>query len=59
MVPFVSELHDKPGAFICAGHAGHGMAPIPAWAKGLAALIQGEPWEKTKIPECFQPTPND
>ncbi|KAK0222266.1 FAD dependent oxidoreductase [Armillaria fumosa] len=57
MVPFVGELHDKPGAFICAGHAGHGMARILACAKGLAALIQGEPWEKTKIPECFQPTP--
>jgi len=24
-VPYVGELRDKPGAFVCAGHHGHGM----------------------------------
>ncbi|KAJ6456500.1 FAD dependent oxidoreductase [Mycena sanguinolenta] len=55
-IPYVGELHDKPGAFICAGHHGHGMARIMTCAKGLAALIQGESWESTGLPECFQPT---
>ncbi|KAJ7322820.1 FAD dependent oxidoreductase [Mycena albidolilacea] len=56
-VPFVGELHNKPGAFICAGHHGHGMARIMTCAKGLAAVIQGGQWESTGLPECFQPSP--
>ncbi|KAJ7878012.1 FAD dependent oxidoreductase [Mycena olivaceomarginata] len=55
-VPYVGELHDKPGAFICAGHHGHGMARIMTCARGLAALVQGASWESTGLPECFQPT---
>ncbi|KAJ7090852.1 FAD dependent oxidoreductase [Mycena belliarum] len=55
-VPYVGELHDKPGAFVCAGHHGHGMARIMTCARGLAALIQGAPWASTGLPECFQPT---
>ncbi|KAJ7227872.1 FAD dependent oxidoreductase [Mycena haematopus] len=55
-IPYVGELHDKPGAFVCAGHHGHGMARIMTCAKGLAALIQGDSWESTGLPECFQPT---
>ncbi|KAJ7122009.1 FAD dependent oxidoreductase [Mycena crocata] len=55
-VPYVGELYEKPGAFICAGHHGHGMARIMTCAKGLAALIQGSSWDSTRLPECFQPT---
>ncbi|KAJ7057680.1 FAD dependent oxidoreductase-domain-containing protein [Mycena amicta] len=55
-IPFVGELHDKPGGFICAGHHGHGMARIMTCAKGLAGVIQGASWESTGLPECFQPT---
>ncbi|KAJ7354422.1 FAD dependent oxidoreductase [Mycena albidolilacea] len=55
-IPYVGELHDKPGAFICAGHHGHGMARVMTCARGLAALIQGSSWESTGLPECFQPT---
>ncbi|THH16072.1 hypothetical protein EW146_g4508 [Bondarzewia mesenterica] len=56
-IPYVGALHGKPGAFINAGHCGHGMARIMTCSKGLAALIRGETWESTKLPECFQPTP--
>ncbi|KAJ7633405.1 FAD dependent oxidoreductase [Mycena polygramma] len=56
-VPYVGELHDKPGAYICAGHHGHGMARVMTCAKGVAALVQGASWESTGLPECFQPTP--
>ncbi|KAJ7860342.1 FAD dependent oxidoreductase [Mycena leptocephala] len=55
-IPYVGELLDKPGAFVCAGHHGHGMARVMTCAKGLAALIQGESWESTGLPECFQPS---
>ncbi|KAJ7476755.1 hypothetical protein FB451DRAFT_1033236, partial [Mycena latifolia] len=55
-VPYVGELHEKPGAFICAGHQGHGMARIMTCARGLATVMQGGSWESTGLPECFQPT---
>ncbi|KAJ7765093.1 FAD dependent oxidoreductase [Mycena maculata] len=55
-IPYVGALHDKPGAFVCAGHHGHGMARIMTCARGLAALIQGGDWATTGLPECFQPT---
>ncbi|KAJ7875548.1 hypothetical protein B0H14DRAFT_3106577 [Mycena olivaceomarginata] len=45
-IPYVGELHDKPGAFICAGHHGHGMARVMTCARGLAALIQGASWDR-------------
>ncbi|KAJ7812406.1 FAD dependent oxidoreductase-domain-containing protein [Mycena olivaceomarginata] len=55
-IPYVGELHDKPGAFICAGHHGHGMARVMTRTRGLATLIQGGSCESTGLPECFQPT---
>ncbi|KAF8526631.1 FAD dependent oxidoreductase [Hysterangium stoloniferum] len=56
-VPFVGAVHGKPGAFICAGHCGHGMARIMTCARGIAALVRGEDWSVTGLPECFEPTP--
>ncbi|KAJ7162305.1 FAD dependent oxidoreductase [Mycena filopes] len=55
-IPYVGELHDKPDAFICAGHHGHGMARIMTCARGLASVIQGGTWASTGLPECFRPT---
>ncbi|KIY52296.1 FAD dependent oxidoreductase [Fistulina hepatica ATCC 64428] len=55
-VPYVGEIHGMPGAFITAGHSGHGMARTFTCSRGIAALIRGESWESTKLPECFQPT---
>ena len=56
-VPYVGALHDRPNSFITAGHSGHGMARTFTCSKGIASLIRGESWESTKLPECFQPTP--
>jgi len=56
-VPYVGAVHAKPGAFISAGHSGHGMARIMTCSRGLAALIRGENWAATNLPECFEPTP--
>ncbi|KIJ24528.1 hypothetical protein M422DRAFT_274673 [Sphaerobolus stellatus SS14] len=56
VVPYVGQLPNKPGAFICAGHCGHGMARIMTCARGLAALMRGESWSATGLPECFEPT---
>ncbi|KAJ7614559.1 FAD dependent oxidoreductase-domain-containing protein [Roridomyces roridus] len=57
-VPYVGELYDKPGAFICAGHHGHEMVCIMTCAKGLTEMImmRGGSWASTGLPECFQPT---
>ncbi|ESK90553.1 fad dependent oxidoreductase [Moniliophthora roreri MCA 2997] len=56
-VPYVGAVHGRPGAYITAGHSGHGMARAFTCSRGVAALIRGESWESTKLPECFQPTP--
>ncbi|KAJ7062699.1 FAD dependent oxidoreductase [Mycena amicta] len=55
-LPYVGALPDKPGAFICAGHHGHGMSRIMTCAKGLAAVVQGASYASTGLPECFLPT---
>ncbi len=34
-----------------------GMARTFTCSRGIAALMRGESWESTKLPECFQPTP--
>jgi len=56
-VPYVGPIHEKPGAFIIGGHCGHGMARAMTCSRGIAALIRGESWSATGLPECFQPTP--
>ncbi|KAI4681881.1 uncharacterized protein J4E84_007478 [Alternaria hordeiaustralica] len=55
-VPFVGELPEKPGQYICAGHHGHGMARIFTAAPGLVKLMNGEAWSATGLPEVYQMT---
>ncbi|KAL0956567.1 hypothetical protein HGRIS_002704 [Hohenbuehelia grisea] len=55
-VPFVGKLEGKPNAFINAGHAGHGMSRVMTASRGIAAIIRGDSWATTGLPECFQPT---
>ncbi|KAK1230922.1 hypothetical protein PQX77_005953 [Marasmius sp. AFHP31] len=56
-VPYVGAIHGRPGGYITAGHSGHGMARTFTCSRGIAALLRGDSWESTKLPECFQPTP--
>ncbi|ORY11139.1 FAD dependent oxidoreductase-domain-containing protein [Clohesyomyces aquaticus] len=56
-VPFVGELPDKPGQWICAGHHGHGMARIFTAAPGLVKLMNGETWSATGLPDVYKMTP--
>ncbi|KAF7304443.1 DAO domain-containing protein [Mycena chlorophos] len=56
LVPYVGPLNDKPNAFVCAGHNGHGMARIMTCARGIAAMLQGATYAETGLPECFLPT---
>ena len=53
-VPLVGPIDELPGQYICAGFNGHGMARIFTCAPGLAKLINGESWEETGLPECFE-----
>lgn len=55
-VPFVGGLEGLPGQFVCSGFCGHGMARIFNCAPGLVKIMQGEPWEATGLPECFNVT---
>ncbi|WRT64905.1 uncharacterized protein IL334_001844 [Kwoniella shivajii] len=38
LLPFVGEVPDKPGVFVCAGFTGHGMPRIPGCTAAIAAL---------------------
>lgn len=69
-VPFVGEVEELPGQFVCAGFNGHGeyaclwhcedktdfagMARIFTCAPGIVKLVLGKQWEETGLPECFQ-----
>ncbi|ORY08600.1 FAD dependent oxidoreductase [Clohesyomyces aquaticus] len=52
-VPYVGEIPELPGQYICAGFNGHGISNIFAVVSGLVKLIQGGTWEETSLPECF------
>lgn len=53
-VPMVGAVKGKPGQWICAGFNGHGMARIFTCAPGLVKLMNGEGWQATGLPECFE-----
>ncbi|KAF3762723.1 DAO-domain-containing protein [Cryphonectria parasitica EP155] len=55
-VPFVGKIESLPGQYVCAGFNGHGMARIFNCAPGVVKIIQGEAWEATGLPECFDVT---
>lgn len=55
-VPFVGQLEDLPGQYVCAGFNGHGMARIFTCAPGLVKVINGAAWEETGLPTCFNST---
>ncbi|KAK8917711.1 putative oxidoreductase OrdL [Metarhizium anisopliae] len=53
-VPYIGEIDELPGQYICAGFNGHGMANIFTCAGGIAGLLLGRPWESTQLPECYR-----
>ena len=53
-VPYVGEIQELRGQFICAGFNGHGMANIFSCAAGIAGIMLGQSWESTGLPECYQ-----
>ncbi|EFY85726.1 hypothetical protein J3458_013132 [Metarhizium acridum] len=53
-VPYVGEIDELPGQYICAGFNGHGMANIFTCARGIVGLLLGRPWESTQLPECYR-----
>ncbi|KAJ7454573.1 DAO-domain-containing protein [Mycena galericulata] len=56
-LPFIGNVPDLPGQWICAGFHGHGMAHIFTCAPGLVTLMQGGKWADTGLPECLELTP--
>lgn len=53
-VPYVGEIPELPGQYICAGFNGHGMSNIFAVVPGMVKLVQGGGWAETNLPECFR-----
>ncbi|KAH8429253.1 NAD(P)/FAD-dependent oxidoreductase [Aspergillus melleus] len=53
-IPLVGPIEGLEGQWICAGFNGHGMAGIFTCAPGLVKLVNGQSWEETGLPECFQ-----
>ncbi|KHN95593.1 FAD dependent oxidoreductase [Metarhizium album ARSEF 1941] len=53
-VPYVGDMAELPGQYICAGFNGHGMANIFTCASGIVGLLLGRPWETTQLPDCYR-----
>ncbi|WWD00432.1 hypothetical protein V866_007345 [Kwoniella sp. B9012] len=39
LLPYVGEVPDKPGVFMCAGFTGHGMPRIPGCTAAISSLV--------------------
>ncbi|WWC67801.1 uncharacterized protein I206_101714 [Kwoniella pini CBS 10737] len=39
LLPYVGEIPDKPGVFVCAGFTGHGMPRIPGCSAAISSLV--------------------
>ncbi|KAK4689720.1 hypothetical protein P7C73_g393, partial [Tremellales sp. Uapishka_1] len=39
LLPYVGEVPDRPGVFICAGFTGHGMPRIPGCTAAISTLV--------------------
>ena len=53
--PYVGDLPDKPGQFVCAGFNGHGMPQVFLSAKAIASMvIEGTKLEDTDLPRLYR-----
>jgi glycine/D-amino acid oxidase-like deaminating enzyme len=53
--PFVGDLPDKPGQYICAGFNGHGMPQVFLSAKAIASMVvDGIRLEATDLPRLYR-----
>ncbi|KFA45977.1 hypothetical protein S40293_09208 [Stachybotrys chartarum IBT 40293] len=51
-LPFVGPVPGKPGQYMAAGYAGHGMARVFLTVKGLMQAVRGETID-SRIPELY------
>ncbi|OCF32132.1 FAD dependent oxidoreductase superfamily protein [Kwoniella heveanensis BCC8398] len=54
LLPYVGEVPDKPGVFMCAGFTGHGMPRIPGCTAALASLAASRLSDGFISPEADQ-----
>ncbi|KAK8846880.1 hypothetical protein IAR55_005970 [Kwoniella newhampshirensis] len=52
LLPYVGEVPDKPGVFICAGFTGHGMPRIPGCTAALSTLAVSRLVDGTISPQA-------
>ena len=55
--PYVGDVPDRPGQYICAGFNGHGMPAVYLSALGIAKMVRdGTEFEGTGVPRMFKTT---
>ena len=53
--PFVGDLPDEPGQYICAGFNGHGMPQAFLSAKAIVSMVvDGTRLEETDLPRLYR-----
>lgn len=56
--PYVGNIPEKPGQYICAGFNGHGMPQAFLSAKAIASMIaDGTKLEEADLPRLYRLTP--
>jgi glycine/D-amino acid oxidase-like deaminating enzyme len=53
--PYVGELPDRSGQYVCAGFSGHGMPQTFLAAEAIASMVvDGKKFEETELPSLFK-----
>jgi hypothetical protein len=53
--PYVGEIPDRSGQYVCAGFSGHGMPQTFLAAEAIASMVvDGKDFEDTELPGLFK-----
>ena len=53
--PYIGEIPDRSGQYVCAGFSGHGMPQTFLAAEAIASMVvEGKNFEDTELPSLFK-----
>jgi glycine/D-amino acid oxidase-like deaminating enzyme len=57
--PYIGEIPDRSGQYVCAGFSGHGMPQTFLAAEAIASMVVGgKSFEDTELPGLFKISPD-
>jgi glycine/D-amino acid oxidase-like deaminating enzyme len=57
--PYVGEIPERSGQYVCAGFSGHGMPQTFLAAEATASMVvDGKRFEDTELPSLFKISPD-